>query len=392
MSENHSRRNLFQLAGMAASAILSSRRGSAQTQPDMKKLQPNLQGEARQRPRMISPHPDPFPSLEKRSVVGLVHGDDRRKNVYEALVAIDDQIRPRLKTKKYVLIKPNNVGTVGQLGMTHADAIRGILEYLAPRFKGPVVIGESSAGETMQGFENFKYTALPAEYKSQKVSLVDFNQEAKYVIMPLLDFDLHVVPARLAARCFDPDAFVISSAVMKVHNIAVVSLAVKNMVLGAPLHQAPKESARWSDKRRYHAGIRQSLYNIYLTAQRMQPFWGAAIIDGYEGIEGGFGTGGMPVPSRVAIASTDFISTDRVGAEVMGVDANWLGWMKYCGEVGVGQWDLSRIDVRGTQIAAVQKKYRLHPDIELQLKWMGPLEELPPNLGWVRPVTDYVPV
>lgn len=391
MSEHRSRRSLLELAGVAAGAILSSRRGSAQTQPDMKKLQPNLQGEARQRPRMIGPHPDPFPSLERRSAVGVVRGEDRRKNVYEALVAIDDQIRPRLKTKKYVLIKPNNVGTVGQLGMTQADALRGILDYLAPRFKGPVVIGESSAGETLQGFDNFKYTALPAEYKPHKLTLVDFNQEARYVIMPLLDFDLHVVPARLAARCFDPDAFIISSAVMKVHNIAVVSLAVKNMVLGAPLHQAPKETPRWSDKRRYHAGIRQSLYNIYLTAQKMQPFWGAAIIDGFEGIEGGFGAGGTPVPSRVAIASTDFISADRVGAEVMGINANWLGWMKYCGEVGVGQWDLSRIDVRGTQIASVQKKYRLHPDIELQLKWMGPMEELPPNLGWVRPVTDYIP-
>lgn len=392
MSGHCSRRNVFQLAGMAAGAILSSRRAGAQTQPDMKKLQPNLQGEARQRPRMITPHPDPFPPLERRSAVGLIHGEDRRKNVYEALLAIDDQINPKLKTKKYVLIKPNNVGTVGQLGMTHADAIRGILDYLAPRFQGPVVIGEASAGETMQGFENFKYTALPAEFKQQNITLVDFNQEARYVVMPLLDFDLHVVPARLAARCFDPDAFIISSAVMKVHNIAVVSLAVKNMVLGAPLHQAPKETPRWSDKRRYHAGIRQSLYNIYLTAQRMQPFWGAALIDGMEGIEGGFGFGGSPVPSRVAVASSDFISADRVGAEVMGVDANWLGWMKYCGEVGVGQWDLSKIDIRGTQIAAVQKKYRLHPDIELQLKWMGPMEELPPNLGWVRPITDYIPV
>jgi uncharacterized protein (DUF362 family) len=390
----NSRRNIFRLAGVAASAILSGRRGSAQTQPnqmDLKKYQPNLQGEAARQPRRVVYNPEPFPPLERRSTVGLSHGEDRRKNVYEALMAIDDEIKPKLKDKKYVLIKPNNVGTVGQLGMTHADAIRGILDYVSTRFKGPVVIGESSAGNTMQGFENFKYTQLAGEYKQQKITLVDFNEEAKYVVLPLIDFDLHVVPARLAARCFDPGAFIISSAVMKVHNIAVVSLAVKNMVLGAPLHQAPKETARWSDKRRYHAGIRQSLYNIYLTASKMAPFWGAAVIDGFEGIEGGFGVGGTPVNSRLAIASTDFISTDRVGAEVMGVDPNWLGWMKYCGETGVGQWDLARIDVRGARLAEVQKKYRLHPDIELQLKWMGPMEELPPNLGWVRPVTDYIP-
>lgn len=382
---------------MAASAILSARRAGAQQQQpqpqiDLKKAQPNLAGEARNRPRMITPHPDPFPPLEKRSTVSVIHGDSRRKMAYDALMAIDEQIKPKLKTKKYVLIKPNNVGTTGGMGLTHADTIRGILDYLAPRFKGPVVIGESSAGNTMTGFENFKYTQLPAEFKQQKISLVDFNAEGKYIVMPLLDFDLHVVPARLAQRCFDPDAFIISSAILKVHNIAVVTLAVKNMVLGAPLHQGPNETVRWSDKRRYHAGIRQSLYNIYITAQRMQPFWGAALIDGYEGVEGNFGAGAQPVPSRVAIASTDFISADRVGAEVMGVDPNFLGWMKYCGEVGVGQWDLSKIDIRGASIASVQKKYKLHPDIDLQLRWQGPMEELPPNLGWHRPISHYIKV
>ena len=82
--------------------------------------------------------------------------------------------QPKLKRKKYVLIKPNNVTTTNQLGATHADALRGILDYLAPRFKGPVIIAESSAGNTMQGFDNFKYPALTKEYK--KVSLLDLQR------------------------------------------------------------------------------------------------------------------------------------------------------------------------------------------------------------------------
>jgi uncharacterized protein (DUF362 family) len=121
----------------------------------------------------------------------------------------------------------------------------------------------------------------------------------------------------------------------------------------------------------------------------MQPFWGATVIDGYEGMEGN-GPGGTPISTNTVLASTDFIAADRVGAEVMGVDANWLGWLKYCGEVGVGQWDLAKIDIQGAKIAEVRKKFRLHTDIELELKWMGPMEELPPNLGWVRPLGDEV--
>jgi len=382
MSGSYSRRDLLHVAGAAAGAMLTSRYASAQQpQQEPPKPAPKPGGN-----RGLSGNPEPFPAVQARSTVSLVHGEDRRKNAYEALMAIDEQIKPKLKRKKYVIIKVNNVTTTNQLGASHADAMRGMLDYLAPRFKGPVMIAESSAGNTMQGFDNFKYPALTKEYK--KVSLLDFNEEAKYVLLPLINYDLHVVPVRLAARLVDPDAFVFGAACMKTHNIAVITLSMKNMILGAPLHQAPKETTRWNDKRRYHVGIRQSMYNMFLTAQRLQPNWGATIIDGFEGMEGNGPGSGTPVASRLAIASTDYVAADRVGAECMGVDAEWLGWLKYSGEVGLGQADLAKIDIRGASIASVQKKYRLHSDIELMLKWRGPMEEMPPNLGWNRPYME----
>ncbi len=361
---------MFQIASAAAGAILGNRGALAQNV--------NLAGEAKAKPRTTEPHPEGFPPNNKRSTVSIIKGDNRRKNVTDSLVLIDEQIMPVLKTKKYVLIKPNALGT------THVDALRGILDYLQPRFKGPVVIAESSTGDTMQWMERAGFPELTKEYRDLKVSLVDLNEEAKYVVQPLIDYHLHVVPARLAARFFDPDAYILGSACFKVHNIAVVTLAIKNMVLGAPLHQTKAEAAAgvtWLDKRRYHAGIRQSLYNIYVTAARLQPFWGATVIDGYEGRQ----TGGI-VESRCAIASTDYVAADRVGAEAMGVNIDWLGWLKYCSDAGVGQWDASKIEIRGNKIADVRKEYNLHPDVELQLRWQGPMEELPPTLGWTTPI------
>ena len=223
----------------------------------------------------------------QRAAVSLVKGENRRQNAFNALMAVDDQIRPALKRKKYVIIKPNNVSTVNPLAATNAEAMHGILDYLdKAQFKGPVVIAESSAGETMQGFENFKYDKLAAERKSQKVSLVDLNEEAKYKVIHLLDYDIHTIPVRLAARLMDPDAFTICSAILKTHNVTVATLSVKNMTLGAPLHNAPKETKKWNDKRKYHLGVRQTHYNMFLTAQAMKPYWGATLIDGYEGMEG----------------------------------------------------------------------------------------------------------
>src|SRR5664279_984747 len=215
-----------------------------------------------------------------RSTVAIVKGDVRRKIVSEALTAIDQQIRPAIQRKKYVVIKVNNVSTERQLAATHADTIWGILDYLQPKYKLPVSIVESSAGDTMTGFRNFGYAKLAADSAARNVSLVDLNEEAKYQVIPLIDYDLHLQPVRLAARLLDPDAYVINASMLKTHNTVVATLSVKNMVLGAPLHQAPKESPRWNDKRKYHTGIRQTHYNMLLTAQKLRPNWGVALIDG----------------------------------------------------------------------------------------------------------------
>ena len=219
------------------------------------------------------------------------------------------------------------------------------------------------------------------EHKSQKVSLLDLNTEGLYKIHPILDADLHPTPVRLAARLVDPDAFVICSAILKTHNTVVATLSVKNMALGAPLRSAPKETPRWNDKRKFHGGVRQTHVDIMLAAQRLAPFWGATVIDGFEGMEGNGPGSGTPVQSRIAIASADYIAADRVGVEAMGINPNWVGYLRFCAQAGFGQYDMAKIDIRGEKLAAVKKEYRLHRDIERELRWMGPMEELPEKLG-----------
>ncbi len=68
-------------------------------------------------------------------------------------------------------------------------------------------------------------------------------------------------------------------------------------------------------------------YNLCLTAQKLAPFWGATVIDGLEGMEGN----------------------------------------------GLGNYDISKIEIRGEKIAAVTRKYRLHTNTDHSLQWMAPL-------------------
>jgi uncharacterized protein (DUF362 family) len=106
----------------------------------------------------------------------------------------------------------------------------------------------------------------------------------------------------------------------------------------------------------------------------LAPFWGATVVDGFEGMEGEGPLRGTPVPSRVALASTDLVAADRVALEVMGVNPDWVGYLNYCGVAGLGVYDLARISLRGnTAPAEVRRVYKLHPRIQRQLEWMGPL-------------------
>jgi len=389
MANGVNRRSLFQLA--SAAALLRTRIAGAQQVPPPAQPpagQPPVPGQAPRRGPGFGGNqgnPETFPGVDHRSTVFIAQGEDRRKNVYTALKAIDKDLQAKMKAKKYVVIKPNFVNTQNQLAASHVDGMRGILDYLSESFKGPVVIAEASAGDTKQGYENFKYGALTTEYRKQQLKLIDLNDEAKFERIALLDADLHIVPCRLAARLLDPEAFVISSCMLKTHNTAVASLSIKNMVLGAPLHSATGETPRWNEKRKFHVGLRQTHYNMMLTAQRLN--WGASLIDGYEGMEGNGPNSGTPVPSRIAIASADYVSADRIAAETMGIDPEWLGYAKYLGEMGLGQFDGAKIDVLGAKVADVKKAYRMHPDIEKELKWQGPMTELPFNLGWVRPMS-----
>ena len=353
-----SRRNFLHLAGAGALA------GTAGTR---------LFGQQQQIPPAV-PAPTIYP-YTKRATVSLIHGEDRRKNVHEALMAIDAQIQPLLRTKKRVILKPNIVQPTVPLATTHADTLAGIMDYIAPRFKGPIAIAEASAHDSLQGFDLNHYDRVVQEFRSSHVELIDLNREGKYEIFTIIDANIRPIPVRLAARLVDPDALIISSAMLKTHNAVVATMTVKNMVIGTPLHSAPDETL-WHDKHKYHAGPHQMNYNMAISAARERPCWGVALIDGYEGMEGNGPAQGTPVPSRVALASTDFLAADRVGLECMGIPAHAVGYLQYAAQLGIGQFDLDKIDVLGPKPETVKRTYRLHDQVQQQLEWLHDLPKV----------------
>jgi uncharacterized protein (DUF362 family) len=176
----------------------------------------------------------------------------------------------------------------------------------------------------------------------------------------------------------NPDSYIVSVAKLKTHDRAIVTLSLKNIVFGSPIKDSGfafganrKEGAK-SDKSIVHgSGYRGINYNLFAVGSRLHP--NLSVIDGFEGMEGNGPNNGTPVDHRVCIVSTDWLAADRVAVELMGVDFTKIGYLNYCAQSGLGEADLSKIQIIGESLSKHIKPYKMHSSYEKQLVWMKPV-------------------
>jgi uncharacterized protein (DUF362 family) len=300
----------------------------------------------------------------------LVTGDSRPDNIFKALKLIEADIKKGLVGKKLVVIKPNFVGVDRQLCATHVETTEAILEFLKPLVKEQVLIAESPAGApAAEGFDNYGYLRLPKKYN---VKLVDLDTEP-FTILHAVDDKFHPQPFRCANLLLDRDVYVISPAAMKTHDRAVVTLSLKNIVVGAALKD---KGFRWgrrgpekNDKPIIHGGRGDAgiHYNLFTLSSKLRP--DLAIVDGFEAMEGNGPIGGTPVHHKIAVASADWVAADRIATELMGFDFAQVGYIWFSAQAGIGEGDLSKIEILGERVADHIRKYRPHDRIQFQYKW-----------------------
>jgi len=305
-----------------------------------------------------------------RTFVALTHGNSRADNVYKALKLIEPQVKQGLAKKKRVVIKPNLVSTEVQLSAPHVDCLRGILEFLKPLVKDEVLIAESAGtGPTIEGYNNYKYEDLKKDYR---VRLLDLDDDAS-VIEHVVDGRFHSVPVRVSKLLVDAESYVISSAILKTHICAATTLGIKNMTFGSMLKN---RGFRWgaepgnpnSDKPRAHGGDNSEgiHFNMLMLAKRVRAH--LSVLDGFQGMEGNGPIDGTAVDHRIAIASTDWLSADRLGVELMGFDFNKVAYLRFCGEAGIGQADLGKMEILGERMKDHVRTYRPADNIAEQYR------------------------
>jgi len=355
------------------------------------------------------------------SRVALIRGEERGENIRRALDAVGDQIEWR--GVRRVLVKPNFVCGDRPLAATHVDGVRALLGWLRSHTAARIAIGEGAATcSTWEAFASYGCLALPDEFPG--VELCDLNLDEA---VPVSVFDWRKRPLTLyvSRTALESDCR-ISLGPPKTHNSVVLSLSLKNMIMGSligrldprPLPQgrerflekSPGELAcgtpghaplvrlrghglysrlpggirrhrllEWvrvmhlthsptNSKQRMHQGLVLLHLNLFALAPLLYPH--LSIIDGWEGMEGDGPTLGDPVPWRVALASSDFLAADALAAELMGYPIDGVGYLHYCqrAELGVGRREQMTI-VGNVAPDEVRREFRAPVDLAIQRRW-----------------------
>ncbi|MBN1979009.1 MAG: DUF362 domain-containing protein [Anaerolineae bacterium] len=337
-----------------------------------------------------------------KSRVSLVQGHSRRDNIAAALEAISARVS--LEGVRRVLVKPNFVSTSDQAASTHVDAVRAVLDFIRARYDGPIVVAEGAAiSPTFDGFRNFGYEALVDEYAAGAgVELLDLNAE-ETVPVQVYDRRLRPLAVRLARTAAEAGVYRISVGPPKTHDCVIVTLAIKNMVMGALVnpkavrgdggmpggarrvaHLIPRSVwrsrlAEWakgallgrqggSSKMAMHQGFPAMNLNLALVAALVWPH--LAVIDGWQGREGNGPGAGDPVDWRVALAGTDPLAVDVLTAHLMGFEPGRVGYLQYCAQMGLGVGAPDQIDVVGNVTPGqARRSFKPHPTYQRQLQW-----------------------
>jgi uncharacterized protein (DUF362 family) len=332
-------------------------------------------------PRDMKAKPKPVIN-EGRSPVAFTTGTDRKEMLFEVIKPFDKEIRAGLKRKQLV-IKPNMVVTNKELCATHKDALRALLEYLKPIYKGQIIIAESSSTvNSSDGFKNYGYTDLEKDYN---IKFVDLNTKATGKPYFIIDRNLHLDKIEIADIFANPDYYIISISRLKTHNTVVMTGGIKNITMAAPLNPGSVDGGKpISYKRNMHSGGPRWLhYNMYLVAQSVRPDF--TIIDGVEGMEGNGPIGGTSVDHRIALAGFDVVAVDSMCARLMDIPLENVGYINYCAAAGLGNMDRDKIDIIGGKDPDKSIiTYKLGSNITNQLEWKDPLNlpgpgQRPPN-------------
>jgi uncharacterized protein (DUF362 family) len=269
----------------------------------------------------------------------ITRHDDIAQAIVEALdpLPLADLVRGKL-----VAVKPNETfaSADDRTGVTQPDTLRAVLQQVK-RF-GPrelVVTGGSGAGETD---EIFRVAGLMDVVEQEGATFFDHNrppfEEVQLTYAPQQDVRGPQRSVMVNPRVLEYDTLIAVNQ-LKLHETATVTLALKNIAMsfpaadyyGHPRHKEWHSNEFFDDMHSFIAAMAKR-FPIHL-----------AITVGHPAMIGTGPLGGHAVETGLAIASTDPLAADVVGARLLGFQPQAVRHLWEAARLGIGESSTDRM-------------------------------------------------
>ncbi|MCD6312209.1 MAG: DUF362 domain-containing protein [Thaumarchaeota archaeon] len=294
--------------------------------------------------------------------VSIVRSYDSHEGVVQALKLIQEDILSSFGDGRKFLIKPNFVSVFNELAVTSKACVEGILEFLYGHFDvSEILIGEAPAlGSFEDAIRNFGYLELKKKYR--EVELVDLDDYGHEEIVLEDRRGKFTIP--VSKLMLSEDFIRISPCRPKTHDTVIVTLTIKNVVVG---------SIRKGYKSRIHRGWLEINQDIAMLATKLMPHLG--VIDGITGMEEDGPVSGTPKKWGVIFASTNPVSLDAAASYAMGFDPRDIGYLYFLNRWGYGEIDPKKIEILGERLESIKTSFKPHRTYRQQLSWKKSLRE-----------------
>jgi uncharacterized protein (DUF362 family) len=282
--------------------------------------------------------------------------DAIRAAVEDAVAKVCD-LRQLIKPGQTVVLKPNVFCPRPAPTTTDPRVVVAVAQLARDAGAGKVIVAEGRSVSTARYRPNHNTTAECFLVTGMAQALHDAGFGAVYleddtfreVTVPGADL---LRTAHVPRTILEADVL-INLPVMKIHSLTLVTLAVKN------LHGVVSD----------HDKVFQHCYRDFALARKLTDILRLRkpdlnLLDGLVGQEADHAADGKPVEMGLIVASRDAVALDAVAGAIMGLDPSEVDTTRIAGQVGLGEADLSKIEVMGETIESVRRPFE-RPDVEL---------------------------
>jgi uncharacterized protein (DUF362 family) len=279
------------------------------------------------------------------SIVSITQNQDIQQAIRAALdlLPLGDMF-----TDKIVAVKPNETwaSTEDLTAVNDGPTLRAVLAYIKPRHpKRLLVTGGAGGCETEIVF---RLSGMMDAVQEQGAEFVDTNKPP-FTRVPLAfgpESELVVNPLVQQVEVW------VSLSLLKVHSTTTVTLSMKNLGMALPAadHYGHPRVAKIS-----HAKDKMSDFVVGVVQRFPIKL---AITVGHPAMVDRGPIGGRTFPTGLVIASSDPVAADAIGAAILGYEPSGIRHITQAARLGLGEADLSRIEVRGLSLAEAIRRFQ----------------------------------